>query len=239
MTVQKVKKVSWVADLAGVNKNNRRQETGLHKGKKITVTFLGGSQYQVEGQIDLAKLKKPETRILYWLPAKFRCEGLPYEFEFTLGIVKPKNYPKHYAQFKITECTRKDNCPDGFTNTDIPIYLLRSLAIRASTFVARCTPVGYKEKGATYLTQIEPISPATPSKQTLKNFLGTLEGELLYKEIGRIWRDSAHGTIEKTIANEFGFTTHWANKKIKLGKKLYPQFFRKPKPTNKKAKGKK
>jgi hypothetical protein len=230
-----------MVDLSGVNKNNKRQAAGLHKGKKITVTFLGGRNYQLEGQIDLAKLKKPETRIVYWLPAKFKTDGLPYEFEFTLGIVKPKNYPKHGAEFKITECTRIDKCPDGFTNSDIPIYLLRSLAIRASTVVALCTPVGYKDiNGAEYLTQINLIEPATPSGQTLKDFLGTLEGELLYKEIGRIWRNSAHGTIEKNIASEFGFTTFWANKHIKKGKEQYPQYFKKPKATaTKKAKGKK
>lgn len=227
-----------MVDLSGVKKNYLRQVTGVHNKKTITVTFLGGKNYNLEGQIDLAKLKKPETRILYWLPGRFKVEGLPYEFEFTLGVVKPKNYPKQGAQFKITECTRIDKCPEGFTNSDIPIYLLRSLAIRASTWIALCTPEGYKDPktGAEYLTQINPIEPGTPSNSVMKDFLGTLEGELLYREVGRLWRNTAHGTIEKTIASEFGYSTYWANKKIKEGKKLYPKYFIKNKPITTKPK---
>lgn len=217
----------------------KMQATSNHKGKPITVTLLGGSQYQIENLPDLKKLKQPVKRIGYWLPARFKAEGLAYELEFTLGIVKPKNYPKQSAEFKITECTRKDNCPDGFSNSDLPIQLLRSLAVKASTFLALCTPVGYTKNGVEYLTQINPIKQATPSSDLMKDFLGTLKGEDLYRAIGDFWRNASHGSIYQDIGERFGFGDDWANKHIYIGKTKYPQFFRKPKPTNKKAKGKK
>ena len=227
-----------MVDLAGVNKNNRRQATGLHKGKAITVTLLGGRQYQIENLPDLKKLKQPVKRIGYWLPARFKAEGLAYELEFTLDIVKPVNYPKTGAQFKITELTIKT--PEGFTNSDMPINLLRSLAVKASTFVALCTPVGYTKNGAEYLTQINPIKQATPSSDAIKDFLGTLKGEDLYRAIGEVWRNASHGLIYQDIGERFGYGSDWANKHIHIGKTKYPQFFRKPKTTTtKKMKGKK
>ncbi len=221
--------------VADQQKNGTRiTATGKHKNKLVTVVFLGGERYQFESGINLAKLKKPETRIVYWLPARFKAEGLPYELEFTLGIVKPKNYPKQGARFEIIECTRKDHCPNGFTNSDIPIYLLRSLAIKASTFLASCTPVGYKDPktGAEYLTQINILQQATPG-EIAKDFLGTLEGELLYQEIGRIWRNSAHGLVYKNIAEQFQQSSSWANKHIAIGKKNYPKFFKRTTTTTK------
>jgi hypothetical protein len=215
----------------------KMQATSNHKGKPITVTLLGGSQYQIENLPDLKKLKQPVKRIGYWLPGKFRCEGLAYELDFTLDIVKPANYPKTGAQFKITELIIKS--PDGFSNSDLPIQLLRSLAVKASTFVALCTPVGYTKNGAEYLTQINPIKQATPTSDTVKDFLGTLKGEDLYRALGDVWRNASHGSIYQDIGERFGFGDDWANKHIYIGKTKYPQFFRKPKPTNKKAKGKK
>ena len=216
--------------------------TATFDGKKIVVTKISFGGYQVENYEDLAKLKKPVEKIVYMLPSKFKVEGLPYHLEFTLDIVRPKDYPKHGATFQITEFTRKQKSPAGLTRPDLdmPINLLRSLAIKASTVVALCTPVGYTKNGVEYLTQINPIRQTKPNSDTLRDFLGTLKGEDLYKALGEVWRNASHGSIYKDIGERFGFGDDWANKHIYKGKKKYPQYFKKPKATTAtKAKGKK
>ena len=216
--------------------------TATFEGKKIVVTLTMHKQYQVENYEDLAKLKKPVKKIVYMLPGQFKVEGLPYHLEFTLDIVKPKDYPKHGATFQITEFTRKQKSPAGLTRPDLdmPINLLRSLAIKASTVVALCTPVGYTKNGVEYLTQINPIRQTKPNSDTLRDFLGTLKGEDLYRALGEVWRNASHGSIYTDIGERFGFGNDWANKHIHIGKNKYPQYFKKPKATaTKKPKGKK
>ena len=215
--------------------------TATFEGKKIVVTLTYHSHYQVENPEVLAKLKKPVKKIAYMLPGKFKVSGLEYELEFTLDIVRPKDYPKHGATFQITEFTRKQKTPDGLNKSDLdlPINLLRSLAIKASTVIALCTPVGYTKNGVEYLSRINPIRQTKPSSDILRDFLGTLKGEDLYEALGEVWRKASHGSIYKDIGERFGFSEAWANKHIDIGKKKYPQFFKKHKPTTKKAKGKK
>ena len=197
------------------------------EGKKIVVTKISFGGYQVENYEDLAKLKKPVKKIVYMLPSKFKVEGLPYHLEFTLDIVRPKDYPKHGATFQITEFTRKQKTPDGLNKSDLdlPINLLRSLAIKASTVIALCTPIGYTKNGVEYLTQINPIRQTNPGSDIMKDFLGTLKGEDLYKALGEVWRNASHGSIYKDIGERFGFGDDWANKHIHIGKKKVSTIF--------------
>jgi hypothetical protein len=207
----------------------KTQAIGNHKGKKIIVSLLGGRQYHIENLPDLKKLKQPVKRIGYWLPGRFKAEGLPYELEFTLDIVKPANYPKTGAEFKITELEIK--CSNGFSNFDIPDLLLRSLAIKASTHLFLCTPIGFKKNGREYLTQVNPIKQTETPSETLQDFLGQLKGEDLYRRLGEIWRNASHGSIYQDVRSTFGFGDDWANKHIFIGKRKYPQYFKKLKTT--------
>jgi len=216
--------------------------TATFDGKKIVVTKISFGGYQVENYEDLAKLKKPVKKIVYMLPGKFKVSGLKYELQFTLDIVRPKDYPKHGATFQITEFERKQKTPDGLNKSDLdlPINLIRSLAIKASTVVALCTPVGYTKNGVEYLSRINPIRQTKPGNDILRDFLGTLKGEALYRALGEVWRNASHGSIYQDIGERFGFGNDWANKHIHIGKNKYPQYFKKPKATaTKKAKGKK
>jgi hypothetical protein len=93
--------------------NSQQQQRHLTAKKLLLPKLVLVAIPVVENYEDLAKLKKPVKKIVYMLPSKFKVEGLPYHLEFTLDIVKPKDYPKHGATFQITEFTRKQKSPAG------------------------------------------------------------------------------------------------------------------------------
>jgi hypothetical protein len=47
----------------------------------------------------------------------------------------------------------------------------------------------------------------------------------LYEAIGKLHQSTPHGQKQQTIAAHFGLGIDWANKHIRIGKKLHPKFF--------------
>lgn len=194
-------------------------------------------------QVDIKKIKKPKKVVGNFLPSDFEVFGLPCEVTFTLDLVQAKT-AKDKPLMQITQITFK--CPNGLLNSDLPINLLRSLAVQASSFVAEITPANFRREFKNGYEQTDDkggfmvLSQSSSNKRRAQMFLGIQPtGKDLYEQIGHLYSTLPYGTKYKHIAQAFGRTKAWAYKHTAIGAEQYPQFFKGYKTKTKKAKGKK
>jgi len=173
------------------------------------------------------QVKKPLKVTGNFVPATFRVDGFDCELTFTLGLVKKSARNRKSDAIQITQGTF--NSQNGFTATDIPVGLLRSLGVKASTFLAYLIPPHYTwidhgvinkagKEGNVYIIDERGIPPPLLDRD--------LHGIDLYEVIGRIWREAPYGEKHSRVADAFDYSTKWANKHIMIGKQEYPQFFK-------------
>jgi hypothetical protein len=200
----------------------------MKNGKTLTVTFIGSARSDHKQEfhldVDMAKIKKPTKVFGNYLPARFRADGLPCDVTFTVSVVKPANYPKQGASMRITELVCV--CPDGLTDQALPVGQLLRMAILASQFSATVTPRTATDPfGDGFIIHGHTGTP----KSTLEAYTGatTFTGSKEdYDKIGLLWRTAKYGSKQTAICREFGLGIDWANKHIRIGKQLYPQFFK-------------
>jgi hypothetical protein len=201
----------------------------MKNGKTLTVTFIGStrSDHKQEFHLDvddMKKIKKPTTVLGNYLPARFRADGLPCDVTFTVSVIKPANYPKQRASMRITELVCV--CPDGLSDQALPVGQLLRMAILASQFSATVTPPTATDPfGDGFIIHGHTGTP----KSTFVAYIGatTFTGSKEdYERIGFLWRTAKHGSKQTAICKEFALGIDWANKHIRIGKKLYPQFFK-------------
>jgi len=193
-----------------------------------------------------AKLKKPLQITGNYSPATFITEGLDCVVTFTLSQVTKSTPGRRYASLQITSYSVV--CENDNYAKDIPLDLLLSLGVRASTFSAVILPphFSFTQYGHSlnsgsdghYLITGEGDLPTE-----VQEVLTDLTESEFYKHLGEVWSNSPHGEQIKSIRAAFTkpdgsqWGVKWADKKIAAGKKFYPQYF-KVRPT-KKGKAKK
>jgi hypothetical protein len=198
-------------------------------GNTLTVTYIGSNrsdhQQAFHLAIDMAQVKKQKTISGNYLPGRFKAEGLPFNVEFVVDIWKPGNYPKTGAEMRITEMQITDMQNEALTSHNLPVDELRRLAIQASSFMAVVSPA---TKENPFGDDFKILGHMSAQRHTIEAFVGapTFSGSKDdYEALGSIWRITPHGKKQQAVAAQFGFKLDWANKHIRIGKKLYPKFF--------------
>jgi len=117
--------------VVGKGKNQRQIKV------QLLVTTVGDKQSvpMVHEPYNITKIKKPTKIYGNYLPSDFEVSGLPCKIVFRLD--KVKTFADSYSM-QITHITF--DCPNGLQSSDIPIDLIRTLAVKASAFVAEVTP---------------------------------------------------------------------------------------------------
>jgi hypothetical protein len=117
------------------------------------------------------------------------------------------------------------------------------LAIQASSFLAVVSP---RTKAEPFGKDFNIIGHISAQRKTVVALVGApkLEGKELYEAIGKLHQATPQGMKQQVIAAHFGYGIDWAQKHIRLGKQLYPKFFKQDnsgtnkKPTKRNTKGK-
>lgn len=207
---------------------------------------LSGMHVLFHSDKNPAKLKKPLPITGNYSPATFITEGLDCVVTFTLSQVTKSTPGRRYESLQITSYSvvcENDNYAKG-----IPLDLLLSLGVRASTFSAVILPphFSYTEHGITWKTDSDGsyfITGEGDLPTEVQESLTDLTESEFFKHLGEVWSNSPHGEQIKSIRAAFTkpdgsqWGVKWADKKIAAGKKFYPQYF-KVRPT-KKGKAKK
>jgi len=224
--------------VVGKGKNQRQIKV------QLLVTTVGDKQSvpMVHEPYNITKIKKPTKIYGNYLPSDFEVSGLPCKIVFRLD--KVKTFADSYSM-QITHITF--DCPNGLQSSDIPIDLIRTLAVKASAFVAEVTPANTRidhSPGNYTVTGSEGgfvvLGHAGVKQETEKAFVGTRPtGEDLYKQIGYLYSTLPHGSKHKLIMQAFGRSLAWAHKHTAIGAKEYPQYFKGYKQKPKQKKGKK
>lgn len=140
-------------------RSNRFSASKLYRGKQLTVRMISpdssagvpvsGFRYLLHRESHEVKQPTPVTG--NYLPSKFEVENFGCKVSFTLDSVKGE---RGKSSVEIVELS----CERGVT-LDLPLALLRSLALRACTFAGYLLPLTTHSESAT-ATPFEPTARA-------------------------------------------------------------------------------
>jgi len=161
-----------------------------------------------------------------YLPATFTATLPTCTVTFTLDVVRKVRGPVDADGVRFTFLQVEGS--QGFDHDDVPLGLLRSLAVRASTFTLWLVPPNttYTAYGVEWRSDddgaFQIVGPGTTPPAVLHDL--TRQADLL-EQVAQVWRNTPHGEKYQEIAATFGFGTDWAHKQVKRARKAHPHLF--------------
>lgn len=224
---------------------NHFSASKLYRGKQITVRMVSpdtskgiptsGIPWLVHR--NSLKVKKPTPVTGNYLPSRFEVENFGYEISFTLEAVKGK---QGHSSVEITELS----CSQGVT-LQLPLALLRTLALRACTFSAYLLPPHFTYKPSPNVTiktdkegSLEIIGSANLPREILQDLHSPDEDKTdKLKRVWELYSAAEVGVRYAKVAEGFGYPPgsragiEWAHKWVKLARKKFaPKTVRKSQP---------
>lgn len=195
-------------------------------------TPIAGFRYLLHTTLSPAT-KKPEPLTGNYLPATFEAEVNGCTATFTLDLVR-KSVKKNGKVLDSVQITALQcHCVGGsFVADDLPLPLMRRLAIEASTFAAWKLPpnFAYDIGGLTWRTDssgldFHIVGPGGIPVEVAQD-LGT-QTDLL-RAVARLYHSAPYGSKYLQIAKAFGYKTEWAKKWVARAKQELPELFEEP-----------
>ena len=224
---------------------NHFSASKLYRGKQITVRMVSpdtskgipksGIPWLVHR--NSLKVKKPTPVTGNYLPSRFEVENFGCEISFTLEAVKGK---QGRSSVQITELS----CSQGVT-LQLPLALLRTLALRACTFSAYLLPPHFTYKPFPNVTVtidkeggFEIMGSAKLPREILQDLHSSDEDKTdKLKRVWELYNSADKGVRYATVAEGFGYSPgsraglEWAHKWVKLARKKFaPKTVRKSQP---------
>lgn len=192
---------------------------------------LSGMPVLLHTDRDPATLRKPHPITGNYLPARFHATLGSCEVSFLLEAVRTSSdtpdEPNLLNACQVTQLTVQ--CTGGdYVRGDLPLDLLRQLAVRASTFAAVLLPPNYRYEahGAVHRTDDDGgwliLGAGDTPAQVMRDL--TQDADLL-TQVAQLWQQLPHGRKYDGIATAFGFSKSWAHKQVKLARKQLPHLF--------------
>lgn len=224
---------------------NHFSASKLYRGKQLTVRMvspdtskgipISGIPWVVHR--NSLKVKKPTPVTGNYLPSRFEVENFGCEIFFTLEEVKGK---QGRSSVQITELS----CSQGVT-LQLPLALLRTLALRACTFSAYLLPPHFTYKPFPNVTVktdkeggFEIMGSAKLPREILQDLHSPDEDKTdKLKRVWELYNSADRGMRYATVAEGFGYSPgsraglEWAHKWVKLARKKFaPKTVRKSQP---------
>jgi hypothetical protein len=209
-----------------------------YRGEIVTVQMINpqvrdgavivwGAKRLMHTRLTPAEVKRPTPITGQYLPARFTAKVAGCTVKFTLTRVETASgdYTDHV---RISDLHVTCN-PDGQV-LDLPLPLLRSLAIQASTFAAFIIPPHFTwtDGQVTYTTDkagdYHVVSRGQPPPEVLDVLT---DGTDLLRDVARIYATAPYGRKWETIAAHYGYSHEWAHKQVRLARKKHPGLFAK------------
>jgi hypothetical protein len=201
---------------------------------------IAGVPFLLHDTLDNSALKKPKPVTGNYLPATFEAEVSGCRVTFTLDLVRKsvRKAGKVFDSIQITslhcECGGS-----GYVSGDLPLPLLRRLAIEASAFAAWRIPphFTYSVGGVTWQTDgaandFHIVGPGGLSAEVAKDFGAQVD---LLHQVARVYHAAPYGAKYELIARQFGYRKDWAKKKVAQAKAELPHLFDQPGKKSKKG----
>jgi hypothetical protein len=221
------------------HKNQRVQSwsaSRLYRGDLVTVrmtdpdlrdgaVIIWGRKRLMHTRLTPTEVKRPTPITGQYLPATFTAKVAGCTVNFTLTRVETASgdYTDHVgiSDLHVT-------CNPGTQVLDLPLPLLRSLAIQASTFAAWIIPPhftwtdGYATHKTDKAGDYHVVARGQPAPEMLDELT---DGKDLLRDVARIYATAPYGRKWETIATHYGYSTEWAHKQVRLARKKHPGLF--------------
>jgi hypothetical protein len=214
---------------------NQFSASKLYRGKQITVRMVSPDTSKGIPKSGIPwlvhrnsfKVKKPTPVTGNYLPSRFEVENFGCEISFTLEAVKGK---QGRSSVQITELS----CSQGVT-LQLPLALLRTLALRACTFSAYLLPPHFTYKPFPNVTVtidkeggFEIMGSAKLPREILQDLHSSDEDKTdKLKRVWELYNSAEVGVRYATVAEGFGYPPgsragiEWAHKWVKLARKKF------------------
>jgi hypothetical protein len=193
----------------------------LREGEVI----IGGEPTLLHTRLRPTEVKRPTPITGQYLPATFTAKVANCTVNFTLTRVKTAS-GENTDHVGISDL--HVTCNPGTQVLDLPLPLLRSLAIQASTFAAFIIPPHFTwtDGGVTWTSgkagACHFVSRGQPPPEVLDELT---DGKDLLRDVARIYATAPYGRKWQTIAAHYGYGPEWAHKQVRLARKKYPGLF--------------